>query len=210
MPEPVGQISRMFDFASSTLVVGAAGTQLRQPLVVVVDGDRKGLLRARLADHVLVEHIHDLLSGFGRMAAAPAAFPPPSSSRMMSLYNSTHSSQMRHAETRDQLARLNFDFCRRRTSNRRIFTVCAPRRQERASAPVVTHAEPRESFTNKCHLENSTAAPNYSPSGHFFAPDRWGLATGINDYFRPSSLPHNNSVGARCRLRVPIDQGAIP
>ena len=39
-----------------------------EPLVVVVDRDREGLLGARLADHVLVEHVHDL-ARLGEVAA---------------------------------------------------------------------------------------------------------------------------------------------
>ena len=48
----------MFDFASSTSVVGA-GAEL-DPLVVVVDGDRQDLLRVVLADDVVVEELVDL------------------------------------------------------------------------------------------------------------------------------------------------------
>ena len=52
LPQPVGPISRMLDFCSSTSSV----TELRvDALVVVVDGDREDLLGALLADDVLVE-----------------------------------------------------------------------------------------------------------------------------------------------------------
>ena len=43
------------------LDLGVLGLGHADPLVVVVDGDRKGLLGRGLADHVLVEHLVDLL-----------------------------------------------------------------------------------------------------------------------------------------------------
>jgi hypothetical protein len=60
LPQPVGPISRMFDFASSTslFLVGVV-----EALVVVVDGDRQHALGVELADHVVVEHLADLLRG---------------------------------------------------------------------------------------------------------------------------------------------------
>ena len=58
LPEPVGPISRMLLFASSTSSSLHAGLE---PLVVVVDGDRQDLLRRLLADHVLVEDLADLV-----------------------------------------------------------------------------------------------------------------------------------------------------
>ena len=59
LPEPVGPSSRMLDLASSTTVVPAALTGL-DPLVVVVDRHREGLLRLVLTDHVGVEELVDL------------------------------------------------------------------------------------------------------------------------------------------------------
>ncbi len=58
LPQPVGPISRMFDFASSTslFLVGVV-----EALVVVVDGDREHALGVVLADHVVVENLADLL-----------------------------------------------------------------------------------------------------------------------------------------------------
>ena len=44
LPEPVGPISRMFDFSIST---SEPSQPERQPLVVVVDRDRQDLLRHR-------------------------------------------------------------------------------------------------------------------------------------------------------------------
>jgi len=61
---------------------------------VVVDGDRKDLLRALLADHVIVERLLDL---GGLREAATLLLEVPLrfvSSEMMSLHSSTHSSQM--------------------------------------------------------------------------------------------------------------------
>ena len=67
LPQPVGPISRMFDFASSTSAVGA-GAELH-PLVVVVDGDREDLLRVVLADDVVVQELVDL-TGLGQLVEA--------------------------------------------------------------------------------------------------------------------------------------------
>ena len=69
--------------------------QVLEPLVVVVDRDRKDLLRLLLADHVLVEDLADLLRR--REVGFAPGVPPLSvalSSRMMSLQSSMHSSQM--------------------------------------------------------------------------------------------------------------------
>ena len=58
MPQPVGPISRMFDFCSST-----SGSRVRadlHALVVVVDGDREDLLRLLLTDDVVVQELVDL------------------------------------------------------------------------------------------------------------------------------------------------------
>ena len=60
LPQPVGPISRMFDFASSTSLFFAG---VREALVVVVDGDRQHALGVGLADHVVVENLQDLLRG---------------------------------------------------------------------------------------------------------------------------------------------------
>ena len=57
MPLPVGPSSRMFDFAELDVVGADARVDA---LVVVVDGDREDLLRAVLADHVVVEDRLDL------------------------------------------------------------------------------------------------------------------------------------------------------
>ena len=57
LPQPVGPISRMFDFASSTSLFRG---RVVQALVVVVDGDREHLLGVVLADHVVVQDLVDL------------------------------------------------------------------------------------------------------------------------------------------------------
>ena len=57
LPQPVGPISRMFDFASSTSLFLRG---VVQALVVVVDGDREHALGVVLADHVVVEDLADL------------------------------------------------------------------------------------------------------------------------------------------------------
>ena len=54
----------MFDFCSSTSSSGA-GLLVIDALVVVVDRDREDLLRALLADHVLVEDLLDLRPAWG-------------------------------------------------------------------------------------------------------------------------------------------------
>ena len=65
------------------------------PLVVVVDGDGEDLLRALLADHVLVERILDLPRGLGsRGAGAFARGASSISSSMISWQRLMHSSQM--------------------------------------------------------------------------------------------------------------------
>jgi hypothetical protein len=88
LPQPVGPISRMFDFASSTsLFFGVV-----QALVVVVDRDREHALGAALADHVVVQHVADFLRG--RHPSGDFTSEDLFSSRMMSMHSSTHSSQM--------------------------------------------------------------------------------------------------------------------
>ena len=64
LPQPVGPSIMMFDFCSSTSVVLGLGDL--DPLVVVVDGDREGALGGLLADHVLLQHLVDLLR-FGQV-----------------------------------------------------------------------------------------------------------------------------------------------
>jgi hypothetical protein len=59
LPEPVGPISRMLLFASSTPSLPLSWW--RDALVVVVDRDGEDLLRRILADHVLVEDVADFL-----------------------------------------------------------------------------------------------------------------------------------------------------
>ena len=58
LPQPVGPTSRMFDLASSTSLFLAP---CARPLVVVVDGDRQHPLGVVLADHVVVEHLADVV-----------------------------------------------------------------------------------------------------------------------------------------------------
>ena len=59
MPVPVGPISRMFDFCSSTSC-RVLRVVVVDPLVVVVDGDGELLLGPLLADDVEVEELLDL------------------------------------------------------------------------------------------------------------------------------------------------------
>ena len=59
LPLPVGPIKRMFDLSTSTSPRGPRLTQ-RQALVMVMDGDGEHLLRATLADHILIEAFFDL------------------------------------------------------------------------------------------------------------------------------------------------------
>ena len=56
LPEPVGPISRMFDFASSTSLCLAL---VVEPLVVIVNRDRQHFLGVILTDHVVVENLAD-------------------------------------------------------------------------------------------------------------------------------------------------------
>jgi hypothetical protein len=88
-----GPSSRMLDFCSSTssALAGAGGADL-DALVVVVDRDREGLLRLLLTDHVLVEVAVDLL-GLRQLVELRSA-GSASSSSMISLHRSMHSSQM--------------------------------------------------------------------------------------------------------------------
>ena len=60
MPQPVGPISRMFDFASSTSLFFGG---VVQALVVVVHRDREHALGVVLADDVIVEDALDLFRG---------------------------------------------------------------------------------------------------------------------------------------------------
>ena len=57
LPEPVGPISRMLDFASSTSLCFG---RVLEALVVVMHRDREDALGVLLADHVIVEHLADL------------------------------------------------------------------------------------------------------------------------------------------------------
>src|SRR6516162_7411188 len=60
LPEPVGPISRIFDFVSSTSLWGGL---MFEALAVIVDGDREHLLGVRLADDIVVEDFADLFRG---------------------------------------------------------------------------------------------------------------------------------------------------
>ena len=80
----------MFDFCSSTSAVLGLGDL--DALVVVVDGDREGALGGVLADHVLLRTSW-ISCGFGRFSSSIAG-GAVSSSSMISLQRSMHSSQM--------------------------------------------------------------------------------------------------------------------
>jgi hypothetical protein len=69
LPDPVGPISRIFDFASSTSVV--LGLVI-EPLVVIVDGDREHLLGVVLPDHIVVENLRISSGWESRRATSPA------------------------------------------------------------------------------------------------------------------------------------------
>jgi len=89
LPQPVGPSSKMFDFDSSTpsSVAGPAWTAC-----MVVDRDREDLLRVLLADHVVVQELEDL-TRLGKVSKLSSVVSV-SSSAMMSLHRSMHSSQM--------------------------------------------------------------------------------------------------------------------
>src|SRR2546421_10802809 len=65
LPEPVGPISRMFDFASSTSL--GLVWWLRR-LVVIMDRDRKHLLGVILTDDIVVKNLAYLLGGRNAIA----------------------------------------------------------------------------------------------------------------------------------------------
>src|SRR5262249_7681035 len=58
LPEPVGPISRMFDFASSVV----------ETVVVIMDRDREHLLGVILTDDIVVEDLAYLLRGRNAVA----------------------------------------------------------------------------------------------------------------------------------------------
>ena len=60
LPEPVGPTSRTLDFSISTSGAVGLAALVTQAVVVVVDRDREDLLRAVLADDVLVQSARDL------------------------------------------------------------------------------------------------------------------------------------------------------
>ena len=103
-----------------------------EPLVVVVDGDREHLLRAFLADHVLIEDVEDFVR-LGQMARGRAGGFSSSSSRMMSLQSSTHSSQMNTRRAGDQLAHLVLALA----AERAVKDLAAV---ARSALPVVAHS----------------------------------------------------------------------
>ena len=97
MPQPVGPMTRMLDLATSTtsslVCLPAAGLEAGlDPLVVVVDRDGERLLGVLLADDVGVEELEDL-PRLGQLVEADLA-ALASSSSMISLHSSMHSSQM--------------------------------------------------------------------------------------------------------------------
>jgi hypothetical protein len=81
----------MLDFCSSTSSA-RAGADL-DALVVVVDRDREGLLGGVLPDDVVVQEAVDLF-GLGQLVELPSSAGSASSSSMISLQRSMHSSQM--------------------------------------------------------------------------------------------------------------------
>ena len=84
----------MFDFCSSTSAsVRAVLAGDLDALVVVVDGDRERPLGGLLADHVLVQDLVDLLR-LRQVLELEASAATVSSSSMISLQRSMHSSQM--------------------------------------------------------------------------------------------------------------------
>jgi hypothetical protein len=116
---------------------------------MVVDRDGERFLGARLPDHVLVE-VSMISLGLGSWLRPEAAFSS-SSSRMMSLHSSTHSSQM-NTRTRDQLAHF-------------VLALAAEGAVKNLAAvvgtalPLVAHAlDPAEKI--QVRVENSTASPH--------------------------------------------------
>src|SRR5215467_13524449 len=65
LPEPVGPISRMLDFASSTVVVLGL---VVETLVVIMDRDREHLLSVILTDDIVVKNFAYLLRGRNAVA----------------------------------------------------------------------------------------------------------------------------------------------
>src|ERR1700745_1242936 len=64
LPEPVGPISRMFDFASSTSLLGL----VVETLVVIMDRDREHLLGVILTDDIVVKNFAYFLRGRNAVA----------------------------------------------------------------------------------------------------------------------------------------------
>ena len=121
MPEPVGadqQDVRLGQFHIAVL------RGMRQTLVMVVDGDGEHLLRMPLADHVIIEDVADLLRSRHTVTrTSPARIS--TSSRMISMHNSTHSSHMNTVGPRDELANFVLALAAERAVKRALRVVSA-------------------------------------------------------------------------------------
>ncbi len=91
LPQPVGP--EQHDVRLLQLDLGVLGLGHLDALVVVVDGDREGALGGLLADHVLLQDVVDL-ARLRQVLQLDAPVGGVSSSSMISLQRSMHSSQM--------------------------------------------------------------------------------------------------------------------
>ena len=119
MPDPVGPISRMFDFASSTLL---CLVRVVQALVMIVDGNRQDALGLRLADDVIVEDLADLTRSGNAVTALDER-------GLVLLADDVHAQfdafvANEHRRTRNQLANLMLALAAERAVER-VFRVAA-------------------------------------------------------------------------------------